>query len=583
MYKLAELTEKDIQAFCPGANFERGLNYYKHGQIMHPVQRGKRIEARCQGSMSHPYQLWVTLNDTGIQDAGCSCPIGFGCKHIAALLLTWMHHPEQFHAAQTVDEQLAQRNKDELILLIKAMIARQPDLEILLELPLPGTKAQKTIDPEPIRRQLQMAFDDAYEWGRSFEVAAELASILQMAKPFAEAGDWVNAKMIYQLVLQEGLANYEYVGHDEGEVIGEINHAAVQLAGCLPAFADDAETRADILTALFDLVRWDTEMGGYGAADDITEVLLTQTNADEKQRLREWIMQALTKTDEPEEFSRQWQREHWGHLLLPLIDKEAFDTFLPQARSMGLHRSLFDKFIQLGRIDEAIKIALEDTDASDYTMLQFAQRLEKAGQTKQAVNMVETRIAHITDERLLVWLAEKREQTGNIQGAIDLHLRCWKENPSLTSYQTLERLIGKQDEWDTLRTKLVSGLMKSNRDISVLARIHLYEKAWNAAWTVIGEEALGNWNDAIRDEVAQATEQHCPKQVIAYYLSKASQLIRQRGRDNYASAARYLKNVEKILNRTGQKDTWQQTISQIRQDHRNLPALKDELNKAGLD
>ncbi len=582
MSNLPELTVKDIQAWCPGAHYERGLNYYKQGLIINPVRRGERLEARCHGSMSHPYQLWVTLNSAGIQDAGCSCPVGSGCKHIAALLLTFMRDPERFHTTQTLDELLQQRDKRELMVLIKAMIAREPDLEALLALPLPGIKTQKTLDPEPIRRQLRLAFDGAYEWGGSFEVAAELSSILDMAEPFAETGDWLNVKMICQLVLEEGLANYEYVGHDEGEVVGEINRAANRLADCLPAFADDAETRMEVMRALFNLVRWDNEMGGYGAAEGVTDVLLSVTNADEQQQLREWIMQELTKTDELNEFSRQWRRESWGSLLLPLIDDAAFDDFLPQARSLGLHRNLFSQFVQLGRIDEAVRITLEDTDASDYSLLQAAQRLEEAGHLKRATNMVEIRAAQITDERLLLWLAEKREQAGNIHGAMTLHQRCWNDSPSLPGYQTLERLAGKLGEWEILRAKLISSLAASNRDTQVLARIHLYEKAWQSAWDVVGTKASGFWLGGIRDEVAQATEQHCPEQAVAHYLQSAKQLIERRGRKNYAAAARYLKSVKKILNRTSQKDAWRQAIDPIRQSYSNLPALRDELSKAGL-
>jgi len=59
-------------------------------------------------------------------------------------------------------------------------------------------------------------------------------------------------------------------------------------------------------------------------------------------------------------------------------------------------------------------------------------------------------------------------------------------------------------------------------------------------------------------------------------------LIAQRGRENYALAAGYLRSVRDAYLHLGEPHTWQALIANLREQHRNLPALKDEFNRAGL-
>jgi len=66
------------------------------------------------------------------------------------------------------------------------------------------------------------------------------------------------------------------------------------------------------------------------------------------------------------------------------------------------------------------------------------------------------------------------------------------------------------------------------------------------------------------------------------YIQLVESLIRQRGRDNYAQAAGYLRPVREAYLRLGEPHTWQALIANLREQHRNLPALRDELTRAGL-
>jgi uncharacterized Zn finger protein len=59
-------------------------------------------------------------------------------------------------------------------------------------------------------------------------------------------------------------------------------------------------------------------------------------------------------------------------------------------------------------------------------------------------------------------------------------------------------------------------------------------------------------------------------------------LIDARGRGNYGEAAAYLTRVRDLYTRLGAPEAWRAFIAELRERERRLPALRDELNQAGL-
>jgi uncharacterized Zn finger protein len=161
-----DLSVKDIQAWVDPASYRRGESYFHQGAINEARRQGMTLKASCLGSSALSYRVQATLDEDGIADGECSCPVGNGghCKHVAALLLAWLDNPESF--AQIADTQTAleQRSKPELIALVRQMLQRYPDLEYLLQLPLPiKSTDQTTINPAVIRRQVSYAFGGSYQ------------------------------------------------------------------------------------------------------------------------------------------------------------------------------------------------------------------------------------------------------------------------------------------------------------------------------------------------------------------------------------------------------------------------------------
>lgn len=84
-----KITEADIRNLANSQSFDRGYRYYRNQAVANVVQRTNIITAEIEGSGYEPYQVQITLNDTGIETTFCSCLYDWGgiCKHIVAALL----------------------------------------------------------------------------------------------------------------------------------------------------------------------------------------------------------------------------------------------------------------------------------------------------------------------------------------------------------------------------------------------------------------------------------------------------------------------------------------------------------------
>lgn len=171
-------------------SFGRGRSYFNRGRISHPRRQGNTFKADCQGSRAQPYRVEITLGPDGIAGGGCSCPVGGGghCKHAAALLLAWLNKPEMFIELSNRETKLAQLSKEELITLVGKMLDRYPDLEMLLELPVPTpADTQAPLEPETIRRQVQHAFHSvAGEWGAAYDVSVDLLNLVDIGDGYVQ-------------------------------------------------------------------------------------------------------------------------------------------------------------------------------------------------------------------------------------------------------------------------------------------------------------------------------------------------------------------------------------------------------------
>ena len=91
------------------------------------------------------------------------------------------------------------------------------------------------------------------------------------------------------------------------------------------------------------------------------------------------------------------------------------------------------------------------------------------------------------------------------------------------------------------------------------------------------------WGAAhLRMKVAEAAEKDLPHEAVRLYLEKVEQEIAGRSRGSYNVAASTLKKVKPLFIKLHTEAAWAEYIKFLRESHKNLRALQDELRKARL-
>jgi len=584
MNKLTEnipkLTEADIRGWTDPRSFERGQRYYLTGHIINPRREGSTLKARCTGSRPKPYHLEITLDRGGIVKGSCSCPVGAGghCKHAVALLLTWLYKPETFTTVKELETALSQRSKGELITLIRRMLDRYPELETLLELPIVGeTSEPPPVDAEAIRRQAHSAFagigyDD---WGATYGIAQQLLELVEIGDDYLEIGRWRDAGIIYQAVMAETLENYGVVQDESGYLNEVANRCVDGLEACLVA-TEDAFRREMLLKALFEVYRWDVDFGGIDMGYKAPGIILELTTQEEKQMIAEWVRSVLPPVE-------SWKLRTYGGFLLQLEEEWLDDeAILRICRETGRRQDLVSRLLTLGRVEEAVAAARE---SSDYGLLRLADIFVDQDHGEIAERLIRERTQTSRDTRLTGWLKDRALERGDQEEALALAERLFWQRPALQGYQDLRDLAQPVERWKELRGAILARLSE-DKNHTLLVEIHLDEGEVGRALTSLKQrQAALRWGragDRLAMQVARAAEEELPREAIRLYAEAAERLIAVRGRGNYATAATHLTRVRDIYRRIGEESIWETFIAELREKNRRLPALKDELNKAGL-
>jgi uncharacterized Zn finger protein len=309
--KLPRLTEAHIHNLANESSFERGQNYYRDGAVFGAVRQGMELRAQCEGSEYEPYQVSATLTENGITETSCTCPYDYGgiCKHIVALLLTYVHEPQSFHSIPPLTELLAEHSREELITLIGEMVKREPELLSLVELSVAAEQARggETLDVEAYRRQAR----NALRRGSPRTVEKELRSLLDLTARLDTAGNWLDAGSVYHAILEETVSGYEdmlWEMDEDGDIAAVIDEFPQGLSRCLKKGKVGDRTRRLWLEALLEAELTDIEIGGVDLAPSAREAILENATDEEWGWIEKRIRAAISKGGD-------WAREELARFL----------------------------------------------------------------------------------------------------------------------------------------------------------------------------------------------------------------------------------------------------------------------------
>ena len=242
---LPKLTLDQIQYRCTKQSFTRGEEYFHAGAIGNPVLHGWTLASTCEGTEEEPYHVSVELMPTGIAATECSCPYDWGgdCKHIVALLLTYVNTPEVIYSLDALLTALAEKPKKTLLRVVSELLKRTPELVPVARFyadipeepdaevePIPSELSPYVtiidevpdVDPVPTtheptvsatvttyREQIDRIFGNGFlEQQQLHQVLVQLEGLVAHAESLARTGETEFALSVLHAVIHQSITRY---------------------------------------------------------------------------------------------------------------------------------------------------------------------------------------------------------------------------------------------------------------------------------------------------------------------------------------------------------------------------------------
>lgn len=463
--------------------------------------------------------------------------------------------------------------------------------------------AQKllSVNPATYRRQVVDVF--RREMPR---IAQELLGVKREADRLAEQGDLLSAATIYETLVMEIFAQShlyvdEEAGYDdyyeeegyypEEEGLEELVGTCIEdLGHCLADRRADRVAREKSLEVLFAIYRHDVHADeNHGFTTSAADQLVRYATPLERGTIAGWIRTVLADQEEPIAGSeRQAYGGFWLNLKQDTLDDEAY---LRICRETGRITDLVDRLLTLGRVDEA---AQETRRVDDLVFLGLADRFLQHGQEAEAERLVRARVQEKPALHLLDWLQQYYRTRGDLGAELEVATTLFRTQPYFRRYQKLRDLARRLDRWEALRLEVLAFLEQA-RNTTLVIQIALDEgdldKALQLLKGMATKDSYGyTYNRGygyygfgdIALEVARAAEELRPQEAIELYRQSAERLIALRGRQNYVEACKYLARMRVLYEKLGEHEAWANYVAALREQNRNLRALKEELANAGF-
>lgn len=441
-------------------------------------------------------------------------------------------------------------------------------------------------------------------------MADKLGRLLALGEGYAGAGQWRNAVAVFGAIAEETAGSLETVRDDEGELAGIAVACDVALARALDAQIDGSDgerlgaaDRERAIATLYRIWETDIEIGGIGVAEEGPAAIARVGTPEEQGRVAGRLREKIAGGQD-DGYSSSWTRRAAIGFLSMLAGEAGLsdEELLKEYREAELWEEAAESLVRLGRIEEGIGLAARRLTAAP-ALLGFADRLvamDDEGRTRQAIALIDGRLWEREGEQphadrlYLAWLEERYASIGEGTKALALARRRFATAPSFATYEAVRRaaeLPGQADgTWSAVRRELLA-LLRKRGEWGSLIDAHL------AAGEVVEAVALvrkvdrrsvaGPWGSAIPEQgqaarAAAAAEGPLPEEAIKIYRTLADREIEGRQRTTYRQAATYLERVKALLVRAGRDREWRDSIADLRQRHKSLRALREELDALDL-
>ncbi|GHO70271.1 hypothetical protein KSC_091630 [Ktedonobacter sp. SOSP1-52] len=628
------LTEELVRGNATGNSYERGKVYYNQGAVTSLVLRGDTYEARVQGSEYEPYHVMV-VNQPGAVKAACSCPYNYGglCKHMVAVCLMILYKPDAVEEAPSLDELLAGLTTEQLVQIVKKLVASDEELieqvEMMVEVlkatqSQPGPKAQGKqelpgIEATFVRKRLKKAFDEAADYWDGYDDyyeeysnpgLEEVDSFLELFTSMINARQERGVLEAFKALLDVYI-DYWVDADDEYVDLSMLYSTGIEITSLLAEALLGAElTKQEREQWQKQIKKWEKQLSDSWANSRVFLVM--------KQVLKEgWEEESLKRilageiADAEEAEGAEAVADFWGEeqdfededdeeveisddeevgdivevRLHVLARHERWEEYLNLARAMKRYKEYVQQLLKMGRQQEAIDFGLKHLQ-SQSEMLELAQRVYANGVVNEALRVAEHGL-QLPDHTpsygnvklsLAEWTMGVARQAGRQDLALASAWYVFLKRCTLTSYLNVKEIAG--EGWPKLRSEVLEHVKKEKSDDAI--RIFLREDMIDDAIKLVEKPGYAggeNLRNIKAQTVLEAAASKRPEWVIGYCHPLVEDALARAHHSYYADIVRYLGYMKQAYMSANKGGEWGEYIRRLRDKHRSKKKLIELMQK----
>lgn len=536
------------------------------------------------------------LDEAGVANASCTCLYEYGgyCKHIVALLLSYLRHPKSFAVRKAPAELLSDLDHNDLTAILTKLMQEQPDLydriEAMTSVPSKSKKKRrKKVDIDVHRRHILsivhsldgMRMSEAY-WHVG-GLANQLREVEESAMKFLDAGDAESALDILLVLLEESSRGIEHIDDSNGELGGFVGDLGTPLAEAILSMDLSQVERDRLVRRLEKLIDYAGDYGMEGNLDIAVQAAKYGWDDAPKGKASLRGDGSVFYEDEDWDEDNEYEFRERGFPVdsgfddlteakLNVLDRQGqTEEYLALCKQEGRHLRYTLKLCDLKQTAEAVKYAKKNLTTAEET-LEVARRLRESRLVTEAIEIGERGLKlKGSKANLGEWLGPVEEAQGRTKQALTAWTAAFGEDPTLEIYKTIKRLAG--TSWGRLRSEIMAKLRRSH-DKQALAEVYLLEEEWDDAIKVAAGRDV--WY-TIAEIVADGVIQHRPEWVVQISLKHAERLMSEVKSKNYPIAATWLKRAKQAYTLLGKSDEWKKYLKETKEKYKRRPALQSQL------
>jgi len=569
------LDEEFIRDWCGSKSYSRGREYFQDGEIHNATIIDNTLFGESYGNYDNEYDLEVDCDENGIDEAYCSCPVGSDgdCKHIAALLLTWLHNPEKFHSPGDFKAALDEKSKEELIELIQTLSKVSKEAQELIRA-FVGSN-----DIAGIKEKIHSAFRiPGSRWIPEYAIYQNIKEILLLAHELELKQNYENAFEVVRLLSDELKFSFDTHRDESGLLREAISKCIETMTDCLNKVSDKSsdsksiKLRQDITQQLFSLLTFDFNSGGIGISDLIIPAMVNLCTTDEKNRLATRALNIMKPLDREQQAS--FIRSLGTFYLAMKGDSITEKQYIKICKDSGLIEQLIDKLLNLERYDEVKKLTMT---VNAYQLPAIAEIFASKNRLEIIEEVIFSRPDALQDGRPYEWLKKYYLSTDQKDSALTVALELYDHRPGFEQYQEIVSMIKSHPKKEQIETELIERA-ESEKYPHVAVRIYLSRGEIKTAWDLYLTTYNYIW-DELTTQIAKAAQKVYPEAVIELYKKQAEYHIRIRGRENYQIAVQYLAQAGLLCKKTEKQNEFHVYVESLKEINKRLPSFLSEINR----